>query len=510
MTIRIPYRFSPERGSTLEKIVDVELNKANALITLGSMYRSAADAIKEYVSNALDEWAMARSRGAPDQQCQVTFVLEKKAISIDYNAPGMDAESFETALRHVVDSAKRDSAVPQIGRLGIGLWAFNQVGTQATFISKRSSDSPTLKVILSRDSAEARFLTPDPSEERSTPGMTITITGLFQDPTRRYGPLSQARLKHVLADRFDTYLRTGQLTISIKCSGNETEVIPIQLDLPEIGARFQESHIEGEPDKIFTTRFWFDPSGQGRVSMRHTGVVVVEDIRELFDFELSGSILISGLIKGYVDADFLSPLPARGQFLEDDNLAKLLNGLQSIGEELDSEITGFRDEAEAERLQALFRRATRVAREILSQDEFMDLELIDGLRRISRVNGDSLVGSESQSNGHEVNGHETNGHRRNGANGGSARRARRPILRRSDFGGDVRHRSRLNDGAIEININNPDFLALSRVPRSHQVAYVAMLLGKEIIAYNDSSRASDEALEKMAAYGTRVLSNVLK
>lgn len=489
----------------MEKIVGVEINKANALITLGSMYRSSADAIKEYVSNALDEWAMARSRGAPCQQCQVAFTLAKKAITIDYNAPGMDADAFETALRHVVDSSKRDSLVPQIGRLGIGLWAFNQVGTQATFLSKRSPDSPTLKVVLSRESAEARFLSPDPSEERSAPGMTINITGLFQDPTRRYGPLSRARLKHVLADRFDAYLRAGQLKITIKSGPEETTVTPIQLDLPEIGVKFQEAHIPGSPDKTFTTRFWFDPSGQGRVSMRHTGVVVVEDIRELFDFELSGSILISGLAKGYVDADFLSPLPARGQFLEDHNLASLLDVLKSFGEELDTEVTGFRDEAENERLQALFRRATKVAREILSQDEFMDLELINGLRRISRANGDSHIANDAKANGHEANGNI-----RNGAASRGHRSLRRPVIRRSDFGGDVRHRSRLNDGAIEININNPDFLALSRVPRSHQVAYVAMLLGKEIIAYNDSTRASDEALEKMAAYGTRVLSNVLR
>ena len=494
----------------MEKIVDVELNKANALITLGSMYRSAADAIKEYVSNALDEWAMARSKGDTCQQCQVTFALEKKSITIDYNAPGMDADSFETALHHVVDSSKRDSSVPQIGRLGIGLWAFNQVGTQATFLSKRSPDSPTIKVVLSRDSAEARFLTPEPSEELSAPGMTITISGLFQDPTRRYGPLSQARLKHVLADRFDTYLRTGQLKINVKSGSNDTEVTPVQLDLPEIGTRFQQAHIPNEPDKTFTTRFWFDPSGQGRVSMRHTGVVVIEDIRELFDFELSGSILISGLVKGYIDADFLSPLPARGQFLEDDNLAKLLDALKTMGEELDTEVTGFRDEAETERLQALFRRATKVAREILSQEEFMDLELIDGLRRISKANGDSHTANGVETNGHESNGHETNGHHKNGENGRRARHTRRPIIRRSDFGGDVRHRSRFNDGAIEINVNSPDFLALSRVPRSHQVAYVAMLLGKEIIAYNDSSRASEEALDKMAAYGTRVLSNVLR
>ncbi len=493
----------------MEKIVDVQINKTNALITLGSMYRSAADAIKEYVSNALDEWAIARSEARGEEQCKVGFTLEKKSITIDYNAPGMDAEGFEDALRHVVDSAKRGSSIPQIGRLGIGLWAFNQVGTKATFLSKRSAESPTLKVILARDSSEAQISDPGPGEERSKPGMTIEITGLFQDPTRRYGPLSQARLKHVLADRFDVYLRTGHLTITIKTAKGDSEVTPVQLDLPEIGTKFQEMHLPGEPDKVFRTRFWFDPSGQGRVAMRHTGVVIIEDIRELYEYEMKDSILVSGLIKGFVDAEFLSPLPARAQFFEDDSLTKLLDSLQGIGAELDKEIMGFRDEADNARVQALFGRATRLAREIFSQEEFLDLELIDGLRRVSNPKGDDHVVNGDAAKEAEANGNGTNGHKGHGGNGHS-RRAARAIIRRSDFGGDVRHRSRLNDGAIEININNPDFLALSRVPRSHQVAYVAMLLGKEIIAYNDSSRASDEALEKMAAYGTRVLSKVWK
>ena len=43
--------------------------------------------------------------------------------------------------------------------------------------------------------------------------------------------------------------------------------------------------------------------------MRHTGVVIIEDIRELYEYEMKGSILVSGLIKGFVDAEFLSPSP---------------------------------------------------------------------------------------------------------------------------------------------------------------------------------------------------------
>ena len=184
------------------------------------------------------------------------------------------------------------------------------------------------------------------------------------------------------------------------------------------------------------------------------------------------------------------------------SLTKLLDSLQEIGVELDKEITGFRDEADNARVQALFGRATRLAREISSA------------RKSSWTLSSSMacVGSaipNGEAHAVEWGFHQgakpptetrPTGTGRTAATGAAAGPLG-DIIRRSDFGGDVRHRSRLNDGAIEININNPDFLALSRVPRSHQVAYVAMLLGKEIIAYNDSSRASDEALEKMAAYG---------
>ena len=52
------------------RTVGVEINKANALITLGSMYRNAADAIKEYVSNALDEWAKAKTESKNQDQCK--------------------------------------------------------------------------------------------------------------------------------------------------------------------------------------------------------------------------------------------------------------------------------------------------------------------------------------------------------------------------------------------------------------------------------------------------------
>ena len=482
------------------RVVDVEINAAKALITLGSMYRNAADAIKEYVSNALDEWAKVRQEGGAGGQCKVYFTLSKNSITIDYNAPGMDEAGFEDALKHVVDSRKEGLDIPQIGRLGIGLWAFNQVGDRATFYSKRSLDTPTIKVVLTRNSSEAEFFDPDPGEEREIPGMTIEITGLFQDPTRRYGPVSQARLKHVMADRFDVYLRTGQLKITIRCGKVESEVEPVKLDLPEIGIKFRELSLATDRSKVFSTRFWFDPSGNGRVAIRHTGVVVIDDLQAMTEYPVSNSMLTSGYVKGFVDAEFLKPLPARAQFFEDRNLASLLKSLASLGPELEKEISGFQAEAETERVQGLFRRATRVAQEIFSQEEFLDVELIEGLNRLRprRNGGDTKSRTTAAGNG------------RNGRDKNPRPRIFNYVLRRTAFKGDMRRRSRFSQGTVEINTNSPDFIKLSGVPRANQVAYVAMLLGKEIIAYNDTSGVSNEALDKLAAYGTQVLTKVWK
>ncbi len=491
----------------MSRVIDVEINRVNALITLGSMYRNAAEAIKEYVSNALDEWAIGQRQGEVKGSCRVQFKLSRSSITIDYNAPGMDEQGFVDALRHVVDSPKPHLEAPQIGNLGIGLWAFNQVGTEARFYSKKTRTSPTVMVTLRRNSAEAEFSSPKPHEERKSPGLTIVIRGLFQDPTKRHGPLSPWRLKHVLADRFDSYLRTGQLEITILCRKEHIQVEPLQLDLTEVGTDYREVALPGNHAKIFKTRFWFDPTGNGRISIRHTGVVVVDDLTSMYEYDMAKSIFSSGKINGFIDADFLKPLPARSHFVENQDLADFFDALRRLGPKLAEEIKVFQEEVENERLQGLFRRATRITREILSQEEFLDLDLIEGLNRIRSKddgNGDGVTIRIPMAN----KGKRGNGN--NGSNGNGYLRNRNSLIKNAVFENDLRRRSRLTNGTIEININSPDFLALAEVPRSHQLAYVAMLLGKEIIAYNDSSGVSDEVLEKMVGYGARVIEKVWK
>ena len=86
--------------------IPIHLHVANALQWLGTLYRNPADALKEHVSNAIDEHVKAKLDGSAHQRCHVTFTLDRKQVVIEYPY-GMSRTELESALQRVADSAKR-------------------------------------------------------------------------------------------------------------------------------------------------------------------------------------------------------------------------------------------------------------------------------------------------------------------------------------------------------------------------------------------------------------------
>ena len=107
--------------------IQIQLHVANALQWLGTLYRNPADALKEHVSNAIDEHLKAKLAGTAHDRCDVTFTLDRRHVTIEYPY-GMSRADLESALHRVADSAKRAGTVRTIGRLGIGIFSFQQVG----------------------------------------------------------------------------------------------------------------------------------------------------------------------------------------------------------------------------------------------------------------------------------------------------------------------------------------------------------------------------------------------
>lgn len=356
-------------------------NMGVLLTLLGTLYGRPDNAIKEYTSNALDEWIKAKEKGEMEGACEVSYLLEKEKITIDYNSPGMDEGEFDDALNRVADSIKQESTIRQIGKLGIGIFAFNQVGSTCTFYSKKAKGTPTIKVVLMSNSDDYDIDTAIKRESRLNPGMTIVITRLHHDPTKPRGPLAPGSLQRFFAEQFDSDLREGNLKVSINCDGKPYEVEPPEINLPKVGEALREVPLSTDRQKKFNCQFWFDPSGKSHVSIRHMRVPIIKDLKNYPAYGLEESTYASSSLKGYIDADFLKPLPSRTSFEENQDWVQFLVELDKRRPSLEAEIEELRREEEEKRLTEVQKKAIELARDILNTEEFKDLDLLKGLGR---------------------------------------------------------------------------------------------------------------------------------
>lgn len=360
--------------------VPIKLHTANALRWLGSLYRNPADAIKEHVSNAIDEHLKAKTIGKAFPVCRVTFTLEKDKVVIEYPY-GMSNDEFEDALQRVADSAKRSLDFKQIGQLGIGMFSFLQIGKRCLFFSKKDKEFETIKVTLREGSDDAEFETAIKRESLIKPGIKVTISGLLFDPTKPRGPLSPEKLQKLFAEKFDPYLKDRSLEIIICSKGSSYTVKPLKIDLPRVGESYKNWPLTRDRAKRFSLELYFDPSGKGTVSIRHMGVTIVDDIKTLSAYGLEESVYANGNVKGFIDADFLKPLPARTGFEENEDWINLLDELDRIRSSIEVAVEDLRQEEAKKRLTEVQRKAIELAREILNTEEFKDLELLEGLGR---------------------------------------------------------------------------------------------------------------------------------
>ena len=81
---------------------------------LGTLYRTPADALKEHVSNAIDEHLKAQLNGTAVAHCQVRFHLDSKHITIEYPY-GMSRPEFESALQRVADPRRKRARLAPSG-----------------------------------------------------------------------------------------------------------------------------------------------------------------------------------------------------------------------------------------------------------------------------------------------------------------------------------------------------------------------------------------------------------
>lgn len=468
------------------KRVEVKVNTANVLRYLGSLYRNPADAIKEYISNALDSFLA--NPGAVNH-CHVVYQLTPGSVIISYNTPGMNKKEFETALQNVADSVKLGMAVHQIGRLGIGIWAFHQIGRRAEFLSKKSSESETVKVVLREGNDQAEFSSALKREELKKPGMTIRITGLKTNPTLAKSPLSAKKLCSFFAEKFDSYLRKGSLEVDIFCKNQLYKVEPMEITLPVIAKDYSVHYVNGDQNKKIELSLWFEPAGKGKVTIRHMGIPIVEDISTISAYGLEESVFARGSIMGYIDADFLIPLPARTAFEEDRDWISFLKVLDRILPSVEAEVELLRDEMRQEKTKEIFKKAISLSREVLQTDGLEDLEWLRGMAKkrgpskepgthptTKRTGKQKVPGDKKDEEGFKIS------------------------LQERPFEEGPSCHSRFVEGVVQVNTLNSDYQEEMAESEKNQIIYLTSLIGKEVVAFNDKSGYANDSLEKTLTF----------
>jgi len=364
----------------------IRLDTSNALQYLGKLYRTPADAIKEHVSNAVDEHTKVKNRAKDTGEwvppCRVTFIMQQDKVVVEYPY-GMTKEEFERALDSVCKSAKPGLDVKQIGQLGIGMFSFFQIGKKCVFISKKGKGHEGVKVTLRAGSDDYDIEIPLKREALQDPGIRIEISELTADPTKARGPLCPTVLEKVFAEKFDSFLREGSLEIVIVSKGSVLHVKPQKIELTRVACDYTDWPVAGSRSKRLSMELYFVPSGNGKVCIRHAGVVVVESFGALGAeaYGLEEEVYGNGDLKGFVDADFLTPLPARTGFEQNADWMDFLKELENRLRSIEGEVEALKAEEAQKKLTQAHREAIELAKEILSAEDFKDLELLDGLGR---------------------------------------------------------------------------------------------------------------------------------
>ena len=388
----------------MTQAVPIKLHVSNALRLMGQLYRSPADALKEYVSNAVDRWRELRAANRGPKSCAVDVEVRKTNVAIHCNTAGMSELEFRTVLGRVADSRKKETDVSQIGRLGIGLWGFLQLGTSLHGLQPRRIER----------GHPARASAREPGPRRVRPGLEAGVA-------RRAGISRRHRRAPVRSDSRPQRARARQAPQAPRREVRETAPRRVARHHAS-GTRRPRRSPCGLPRSLFRAseratatggcrkapprdarRALLRSSGNGKVAIRHAGVVVVESIADINAYGLESSVYGSGYVSGAVDAEFLLPLPARTMFEENDDWFDLMTELDRLRPSIEAEVEALRHEDTARQLTVVHETAMRLARDILDLPDFRDLALPGGMAR-------SKIGAPA---------------RRRRTRGGGTRRARR-------------------------------------------------------------------------------------
>jgi hypothetical protein len=504
-------------------------NVAKAVLVSGQAYQDPKDALNEFVSNAADEYA---ETGVPGR---VRIVLRRRGrapvIAIDDDGRGMSPERLREVARNLFESVKAGDQ-RTLGEKAIGLLAYQQLGGRLDLVSRAHDSTETWVLRLERGKVNAH-LDRERRRVRDHPGTTAYISDLDPDVVRI---LTQRKVVDYLRQRRGVALATGAYSIEV-VEGKAVELVTperpdgIKLDIPARHTLW---------GKVDFALYIAPPDGRRRrvAVVGRAGTTIVDDLAELEEFD--GLPWTSDQVGGRIVFDALQQSAGRRAILRDREafpiFVEMVRSVEPAVAATVTKVTRDVDEATVDRMADTVRKVFgRVLKELADLDNPMRTMLgveqgEGGLFAVDEavLGTDGLVPQNPARGplddlGRPMPGGDTEPHTPDVSSelqaptpvepeafpAAPARpdRARRPSslpsIAPDAEPGEARSRFDSDAGIVLYNERHPDYLMLKGDDPA-LLDYLATLVAKEYVVYNNPRAAPEELAEEMVRMLIRV------
>ena len=486
---------------------------AKAVLVTGQAYQDPKDALNEFVSNAADEYAEAGLTGG-----RIRVVLRRRGrhpvIAVADDGRGMDLDQLRQIARNLFDSSKAGDP-RTIGEKAIGILAFQQLGGRCDIVTRPLGQVATHALRLARGEAIATLEADDRRHSRDLPGTTVYITDLDPDVLR---VLTARKVLDYLRRRRAAALTRGDYEIEV-IEGKAAELVTperpdgMRLDLPATSTLWGRLefglYVAPRSDRLRRVAL----VGRG-------GTTIIDDICDLEEFDrppwdtdqVSGQIAFDALAQAAGRRAILRDRDAFPMFL--DAVKRVEPAVQRAVERVAREV----DEVIAARVSELIRRIFgQVLKELADLDNPMRAPVGDepgsgGL--FEPLPEGRPAGTDSDTSRGTLDGDRipvpgeppgleelVREHAREDVPLAQARPDRRrttslPTIAPDPTPGSGRSRFDAEVGVVLYNEAHPDYL-LAKDEEAALLDYLATLVAKEYIVYNNPRASADDVTEEM-------------
>ena len=485
-------------------------NLAKAVLVSGQAYQDPKDALNEFVSNAADEYAEAGRRGE-----RITLVLRRKGrhplIAIHDAGRGMSPDRLRQVAKSLFESSKAGDT-RTLGEKAIGILAFQQLGGRCDVVSRAQDSDETWVLRLERGKATAN-LERERRRPRPEPGTTVYLTDLDPDALR---VLTQRKVVDYLRLRRGPALARGDYSIEV-VEGRTGEVVtPEKPD----GVKLSIPAHQTLWGRLEFALYVAPADGKRRrvAVVGRAGTTIIDDITELEEF--AGPPWDSDQVAGQVVFEALQQTAGRRAIFRDrEAFPVFVDAVRSVEplvartvEQVAREV----DEQTADRLSDVVRRVfSRVLKELADIDNPMR-------SATGSVEGDGgLLVPPGAANGNGTGTHPPRDELPSldeltsrppdalpsvpdhSARPDRARGSKLPSIGPDPEPGEARSRFDAEAGVVLYNDRHADYL-LVKDSEPALLDYLATLVAKEHVLYNNPRAAAEDMAEEMVRMVVRV------